>query len=102
MEAAPAAPFIVSQPDFLLEVLIVALDAPAQLGPIDQPTEADPVGQGREPVLGWLLLALRPLDQQPFVRSIVGLPMMMADAHAQAREARAQLIGRALPPSHRA
>lgn len=32
MEAAPAASFVVPKPGFLLELLIVALDAPAQLG----------------------------------------------------------------------
>ena len=32
MKAAPATAFIVSETEFLLEVLIVALDAPAQLG----------------------------------------------------------------------
>ena len=37
MEATPAAPFVVAKPDLLLEVLIVALDAPAQLGQIDEP-----------------------------------------------------------------
>ena len=31
MEAAPAAAFVVTEPDLLLEFLIVALDAPAQL-----------------------------------------------------------------------
>ena len=36
MEATPAAPFVVTEPDLLLEVLIVALDAPAQLGQIDE------------------------------------------------------------------
>ena len=29
VEAAPAAPFVVTEPDLLLELLIVALDAPA-------------------------------------------------------------------------
>ena len=36
VEAAPAAPFEVAQPDLLFELLIVALDAPAQFGEIDQ------------------------------------------------------------------
>ena len=36
MEAAPSTTFIVSEAEFLLEVLVVALDAPAQLGQIDQ------------------------------------------------------------------
>ena len=36
MEAAPAAALIMSKADFLLEFLIVALDAPAHLGEIDK------------------------------------------------------------------
>src|SRR6202163_4174081 len=39
VEAAPSAPFIMAEPDLLLEFLIVALDAPAQLGEIDQRPE---------------------------------------------------------------
>ena len=41
MEAAPPAPLIVSKPDLLLELLIVALDTPAQLGKVDELAEAD-------------------------------------------------------------
>jgi len=41
VEAAPAASLVVTKPDFLLEFLIVALNAPAQLGKIDEPREAD-------------------------------------------------------------
>jgi len=36
MEAAPSAPFIVTKPDLLLELLIVTLNAPAQLGGVEQ------------------------------------------------------------------
>ena len=35
MKAAPASAFIVSETELPLEVLIVALDAPAQLGEIN-------------------------------------------------------------------
>src|SRR5450432_1585116 len=41
MEAAPSAPFEMPEPDLLLEFLIVALDAPAQLGDVDQPAEGN-------------------------------------------------------------
>ena len=41
MEAAPAPSFVVTKPDLLLELLIVALDAPAQFGDVDQPAERD-------------------------------------------------------------
>src|SRR5436190_24286653 len=40
MEAAPAAPFKMPEPDLLLEFLIVALDAPAQLGHVHQRAES--------------------------------------------------------------
>ena len=41
MEAAPATPLKVSEPDFLFQLLIIALDAPAQFGQIDQTGEAN-------------------------------------------------------------
>ena len=41
MEAAPPAPFEVSKPDLLLELEIVALDTPTQLGEVDEFAEAD-------------------------------------------------------------
>jgi len=37
MEAAPPTPFEMSEPELLLELLIVALDAPTQLGPSSTP-----------------------------------------------------------------
>ena len=45
METAPAAPFKMAEPDLLLELLIIALDAPAQFGEIDQTGEANVVRQ---------------------------------------------------------
>lgn len=41
MEAAPPAPFEVPKPDFLLELQIVPLDTPAQLGEVDEFAEAN-------------------------------------------------------------
>src|SRR3984957_15673457 len=48
--AAPASPLEMPKPDFLLELLIVALDSPAQLGEVDQRPEGDVLGKGRKPV----------------------------------------------------
>src|SRR5271167_3591580 len=45
-----------TKPHFLLEVLVIALDPPAEFGAIDQFFEADIGGQGRQPVLGRLRL----------------------------------------------
>jgi hypothetical protein len=35
VEAAPSTSFVVAEAEFLLEVLVVAFDAPAQLGQVD-------------------------------------------------------------------
>src|ERR1700752_3023823 len=102
MEATPAAPFVVAEPDLLLELLIVALDAPAQLGQIDELREADVLRQRGEPVFGWLRFTLRPFDQQPLRRQLLGDQFVVADADTHTREARGQLVGRAFPPRHRA
>ena len=45
VEAAPSSPFEMPEPDLLLELLIIALDAPAQLGEIDQVAEGDVLRQ---------------------------------------------------------
>jgi hypothetical protein len=36
MEASPASAFVVTEPDFLLEFLVVPFNAPAQLGEVDE------------------------------------------------------------------
>jgi hypothetical protein len=98
MEAAPPAPFIMPEPDLLLELLIIALDAPAQLGGVDQIGECDAARQGRKPILGRLLLALGPLDQQPFFGRFAGLFMARCNVNTQPRKPRGQPFISALPP----
>src|ERR1700758_974806 len=101
MEAAPAASLVVPEPDFLLEFLIVPLNAPPQLGNIDQPLEADALRQRREPVFGRLRLPLGPLDQQPLRRQFLRDQLVMSNTNAHTREARGQPFGRALTPLDR-
>ena len=67
MEAAPAAALVVPEPEFLLEFLVIALDAPAQFRRIDQALEGDVLREGREPVLVGSRLSLRPFDEEPFL-----------------------------------
>ena len=43
VEATPTASLKMTEPDLLLEVLIIALDAPAQLGQIDKTGEGEPL-----------------------------------------------------------
>src|SRR5260370_720733 len=92
MEATPPAPFIMPEPDLLLELLIIALDAPAQLGGVDQIAECDAARQGRKPVLGRLLLALGPLDQQPFFGRFAGPLMARCNVNTHTRKPRARRI----------
>src|ERR1700722_14588001 len=101
MEAAPAAAFVMPEPNLLLELLVVALDAPAQFCKIDEPLEADILRQRRETVFGRLFFALGPLDQQPLRRQLLGDQLVVSDTDAHPRKARGQLIGRALSPRHR-
>src|SRR5512134_411601 len=68
VEAAPTSSLVMVEANLLLQILEVALDPPAQLGGIDQRCHGSVGGQGREPVFGRGILALRPFDQQPFFR----------------------------------
>src|SRR6266851_742703 len=85
MEATPSASFIMPEPDLLLELLIIAFDAPAQLGGVDQIAECDAARQGRKPILGRLLLALGPRSATILwlVRRAVHGPMQREHACAQ-------------------
>src|SRR3954462_4602157 len=99
VETAPAAALVVPQSEFLLLLLVIAFDAPPELGEFDQALKADVLGQGREPVLGGLFLALRTLNQEPLLRARFAQPVIaMSGAHAHPREARGEPINCALAP----
>ncbi len=69
VEATPSSPLVVTKPEFLLEVPIVALDPPTQLGGLHQRAATDGGGQRGQKVLGRLLLVGRPFDQAPLLWS---------------------------------
>jgi len=46
MEAAPASPFEVAKTNLLFELVVVALNAPAQFGDVDKLTESNVRGKG--------------------------------------------------------
>ena len=72
VEAAPPAPFIIAKPEFLLQLLIIALDPPSQLCDINQTFEGDILWQSGKPILGRLGFFWRPLDQQPLFGARLG------------------------------
>src|SRR5260370_37584542 len=97
MEAPPAAALIMAEADFLLEVVIIALDAPAQLGDVDKAAERHVAVDRREPEFGGRRLALGPFDEQ----CLFGEPCLAQDrrnAHAYASKARLHLLIRPFPP----
>src|SRR2546429_5697178 len=101
VEAAPSASFIVPKPDLLLEFLIVAFDPPAQFGDVDQIAERDAFWQRREPVFGWLVFSLRPLNQQPLFAGLFAGLVTMSDLNAKAREPGGQPVVCAFSPLDR-
>ena len=64
VKASPRASIIVAEADFLLELLIVALDSPTQLGEIDEVAERHVVLDGCEPEFCGCSFILGPFDQQ--------------------------------------
>src|SRR3954464_3007924 len=75
VEAAPAPSFKMSQPDLLLEFLIVAFDPPSQLGNVDELTERDVFRKRRQPIFDRLLLGggwVRPFSLT-LLRATIGL-----------------------------
>ena len=99
VEAPPASPFIPTEADLLLQVLIVSLDAPPEFCGVDQVCEADFVGQRAEPVLRRLLLVPGPFDEEPFFRpTLPQLLVAMGGSDPGPREPRCELASRALAP----
>ena len=89
MKATPAATLEMAEAKLLFEFLVIALDAPAQLGDAHQLPQRGGTGQGTQEVFGRLGFAPRPLDHQPLFG--VGLDaqvVAMRAAHAHCVKAR--------------
>src|SRR5260370_11879310 len=97
VEAAPAGALIVPEADFLLEVLIIALDAPAHLGEIDEAAERHFPVDGCKPVFCGPGLALRPFNEQCLFGKTCFAPDRRTP-HPHTRKPRPQLPLRASPP----
>src|SRR5437867_10093659 len=69
MEAAPAPALEVIQAEFVLELLGVPLDPPAELGEADELGERGQRGEGRQPILRGVRFPPRPLTHQPLFRA---------------------------------
>ena len=99
MESSPVPSLVMSQPELLLEPLVIALDSPAQVCHADQLVERRLRRQRREPVLGRFGLTRGPLNEQPPLRPQSSPPEIAPRmTHAQRRKAPGQgLIGSFAP-----
>src|ERR1700759_2678430 len=99
MKPAPVAALVVAKAEPLLELLVIPPDPPARLGNPHEALQRRAPGQIGEPVLGWLSVAVWPLEQQPLLRPrlrALGIAMSRADPHG--RKARGQLaLGSRVP-----
>lgn len=99
MEAAPTSALTMAKADLLLEFLIIPFDPPSQLGLIDEVRKLAIFRQDREPVLGRFDLALRPLDEEPFLIPWCGAPVIaMSRTDADGGKARGERRLGALAP----
>src|ERR1700694_5473490 len=99
VEAAPASPFEMSEPDLLFELLIIALDTPTEFSEVHQFVEGDVFRQGRKPIFGRLFLTFGPFDQQPLFGPASRVSAIsLCDTTPHASKARRQRLGRPLPP----
>src|SRR2546422_1061724 len=84
MEAAPAPAFEVIQPQLVLELLVVPLDAPAQHRQADQVDRGRRRWQRGEPILDRRSFPPRPFDEQPLFEPGCRAPVVAMrgpDAH---------------------
>src|SRR2546428_2249437 len=101
VEAAPAAALVVIEAELVLELLIVALDAPADLHESHEILDRDRLGDRGEPVFRGLRFAAGPLDQQPLGRTRRGGSLIaMSRADAKPRKARLHRAAGSLAPAH--
>src|SRR5438132_739761 len=101
MESAPASAFVVAQPKFLFQFLIVALDNPPLFSDSNQIPELCFCWQRRKPVFRRLVFSFRPFDKQPLFRMRFGLPVVaVCGTKPDDREAGTQFAICPLSPCH--
>ena len=101
MEPPPAATFEMIETEFVLELLVVPLDPPAQVRQTDEGGQRGRPGQRREVVLRRRRLAQRPLGQDPLDGSGLSAVSVMRGPNAKGDESRAHASPCAFTPGHR-
>src|ERR1700692_1758197 len=101
MKASPTASFVVTQAEFLLQLLIVAFDDPAMFGQVHQVHQGDIGRYSRQPILGWFGFSGWPFDEQPFFwMRLRPLLLAMRGTYSEDGETRLQFVLYPLPPRY--
>src|SRR5487761_2577463 len=91
VKATPASSLVMAKPKFLLEVLVVPLDPPTQLGGVHQCAPADVFWEGGQKVFRRLGFVRGPFDQAPFLGAWRGTVIIaMRGTHPHCRKARSE------------
>src|SRR5712691_10715316 len=101
MEPPPATTFEMIETEFVLELLVVPLDPPAQMSQTDEGGQRGRPGQSREVVLRRCRLARRPLAQDPLDGAGFGAVLIMRGPNSQGDKSRAHAPPCAFTPGHR-
>src|SRR5437867_1020440 len=101
MEPPPAATFEMIEAEFVLELLVVPLDPPAQMSQTDEGGQRGRPGQSREVVLRRRCLTQRPFAQGPLDGPGLGAVSIMRGPNSKGDESRAHAPPCAFPPGHR-
>src|SRR5207245_511479 len=100
VETPPASPFKMIEPQLVLQLLVVPLDAPAQHRELDQIGARRRRRQRRQPILDRGGVGARPLDEQPLLGARRRAPVVAVRGPRRAPAAlRAACLARARPRS---
>src|SRR3990172_3665346 len=102
MKSSPGTPLVMVEAQFVLELLEVALDAPADFNESDKFSKGDGMRNGREPIFCGFGFPDWPFDQKPFgVSWSRTLVITMCHSNAQQGETRLHHAPRPLAPANR-
>ena len=100
VKAPPTPPLIVAQPQVLLEILVITLDAPAHVRGAHQIAQIRGLWQRGQVVLFGFGLVCGPLDEQPLLGQKTGLAdIAHSAAHPHRSEAARQGLIRTFAPA---
>src|SRR5208283_962664 len=89
VKPTPTSTSVMRQSDLAFQLLVIAFDAPAQFGLVDEILQRRVLRQGRKPIFRRLSFFIRPLNNEPFQRMWFG-PIAITRGWAQTHSGKAR------------